>query len=74
MWAAELSSYAGRVGDVAHGLVEGQAQDLDEEVDGVAGPMARLRLASASSFLENKARKAGSVKLPRPFSDQLESP
>ena len=27
-------------GDLAHGIVEGKAQDLDKEVDGVAGQIA----------------------------------
>ena len=32
--------YVSAAGDLAHGVVEGQAEDLDEEVDGVASEVA----------------------------------
>ena len=32
--------YVSAAGDPAHGVVEGQAEDLDEEVDGVVGEVA----------------------------------
>lgn len=70
--AAELSSYGGRVGDVAHGLVEGQAQDLDEEVDGVAGQVALW--PAPVILLEDEAWESGQGEVARFLGDELESP
>jgi len=39
MPAVDLARELG-AGDLAHGVVEGEAEDLDKEVDGVAGQVA----------------------------------
>ena len=49
-------------GDLAHGVVEGQAEDLDEEVDGVAGQIA-FRPAPVAVF-DDEAGIGGQGKLP----------
>jgi len=47
-WAFCVLDVGGlRVGNFAHGVVKAQAQDLDEEVDGVAG-LVTLRRAALS--------------------------
>src|SRR2546423_8072034 len=58
-------------GDLAHGIVKAQAQDLDEEVDGVAGQFA-LGPAPVAVF-EEQAREGGQLEVACFFFDQAES-
>ena len=57
-------------GDLAHGVVEGQAEDLDEEVNGVAGQVA-LGPAPVAVF-DDQAGIGGQVKVARLACDELE--
>ena len=78
---AELASYgydaAGRLfffllaGDLTHGVVEGQAKDLDVEVNGVAGEVA-FGPAPVTVF-EDETRKGGQDKIARLACEELES-
>lgn len=58
-------------GDLAHGVVEGQSQDLDMEVNGVAGQVA-LWPAPVGVF-DDETGKGGQNKIARLKRDQLES-
>ena len=58
-------------GDLAHGVVEGQAEDLDMEVNGVAGEVA-LRPAPVAVF-DDEAGKGGQNKIARLAGDELET-
>ena len=58
-------------GDLAHGLVEGQAEHLDMEVNGVAGEVA-FRPALVTVF-DDEAGIGGQNKIARLARDELES-
>ena len=58
-------------GDVTHGVVEGQSQDLDMEVNGVAGEVA-LRPAPVAVF-DDEAGIGGQNKIARLTRHELES-
>ena len=58
-------------GDLAQGVVEGQAEDLDVEVNGVAGQIA-LRPAPVTVF-DDQTRIGGQNKIARFPCDELES-
>ena len=60
-----------RAGDLAHGVVEGQAEDLDTEVNGVAGEVA-LRPAPIG-VLDDETGIGGQSKIARLAFDELES-
>ncbi len=56
--------------DFAHGVVEGETQDLDKEVDGVAG---EVSLGPAPvAFLDDETGIGGKFEVPRLLCDQLE--
>jgi hypothetical protein len=57
-------------GDLAHGVVEGQAEDLDQEVNGVAGPIS-LGPAPIAVF-DDESGKGGQKEIARLLLDQLE--
>lgn len=70
---ARLLSYANWSGadDLAHGLVERQAEDVDEEIDGVA---IKVALGPAPiGFFDDEARESGQLEVARLLFDQLES-
>lgn len=58
--------------DLVHGLVEAQAEDLDKEVNGIAGPVT-LGPAPIAVF-EDETRKGGQKEIARFLFKQLESP
>ncbi len=58
-------------GDLAHGVVEGQAEDLDVEVNGVAGQIA-FRPAPVAVF-DDEAGIGGQATIARLAGDELES-
>jgi len=58
-------------GDLAHGIVEGQAEHLDMEVNGVAGQIA-FRPTPIMSLMM-RSGKAGKTKLPASRSTSFES-
>lgn len=60
-----------RLGDVAHGLVEGQAKDLDVEVNGVAGEVA-LGPAPVAVF-DDETGKSRQDKIARLCRDELQA-
>ena len=58
--------------DLAHGLVEAQAEDLDEEVDGVAG---LVTLGPAPiAILDDQTGKGGQKEIARSLVEQLQPP
>ena len=57
-------------GDLAHGVVEGQAEDLDKEVDGVAGQIA-LGPAPVAVF-DDEAGEGGQNEVAGLLFDELE--
>ena len=59
------------MGDLAHGVVEGQAKDLDVEVNGVAGEVP-LRPAPIAVF-DDEAGISGQNKIARLLGDELKS-
>ena len=59
------------MGDLAHGVVEGQAKDLDVEVNGVAGEVP-LRPAPIAVF-DDEAGIGGQGKIARLACDELKS-
>ena len=63
--------YISAAGDPAHGVVEGQAEDLDEEVDGVAGEVA-LRPTPIRVF-DQEALVMGQYEVPGGQLDELEA-
>ncbi len=59
-----------RSGDFAHGVVEGETQDLDKEVDGVAG---EVSLGPAPvAFLDDETGIGGEFKITCLPCDELE--
>ncbi len=58
-------------GDLAHGVVEGQAEDLDVEVNGVAGEVAFW--PAPVGVLDDEAGIGGQNKIARLMRDELES-
>ena len=58
-------------GDVVHGLVEGQPQDLDKEVDGVTFQAASVPVPIG--FLDDEAGEGGQLQVARLLLDQLEA-
>jgi hypothetical protein len=58
-------------GDLAHGVVEGQAEDLDVEVDGIAGEIA-FRPAPVAVF-DDEAGIGGQAEVAGLAGDELES-
>ena len=59
------------MGDLAHGVVEGQAKDLDVEVNGVAGEVP-LRPAPIAVF-DDEAGIGGQGKIARLLGDEFKS-
>ena len=59
-----------KAGDFAHGLLKGQAEDLSEEVDGVAGHVP-LRPAPVT-FFDDQTFVSGQIEIARPALDELE--
>jgi len=57
-------------GNLAHGVVEGETEYFDKEVDGVAGEIA-LRPAPVA-FFDDEAGKGGQDEIARIARDQLE--
>ncbi|HEV2327544.1 MAG TPA: hypothetical protein VGY56_02010 [Verrucomicrobiae bacterium] len=60
-----------RARDVAHGIVEGQAEDLDVEVDGVAGQV--VFWPAPVGVFDDETWKGGQNKIARLPGDELEA-